>query len=111
MTFQARQGDVFVERVPARKPAGPQIGTEHSVILANGEATGHAHRVIAVDQGSDDRPAAQLFEETNGRRFLVVERSCLLTHEEHRPIALAPGSYRITLQREYEPEGIKRVAD
>ena len=111
MTFQARQGDVFVQRVPARQPAGPQIGTQSSVVLADGEATGHAHRVVAVDQSCDERPAAQVFEERSGHRFLLVERTCVLTHDEHRPIALDPGLYRITIQREYQPEGITRVAD
>jgi len=78
MMFQARQGDVFVRQVPARTPAGTAVGTQSPVILAEGEATGHTHR---------------------------------LTHDELRPIALAPGSYSVTIQREYTPEGISHVAD
>jgi len=111
MTFQARQGAVLVQQVPARKPAGIRVSTDDRVILAVERVTGHAHRVIAVDRISDDRPAAQLFEEPDGRRFLFVERACVMRHDEHEPIVVAPGTYSVTIQREYDPEGIRRVAD
>jgi hypothetical protein len=33
------------------------------------------------------------------------------TMAEHHPITLAPGFYKIVLQREYSPKGIVRVID
>ena len=56
-------------------------------------------------------PPAQLFDAPDGTRFLLVHQPCVLTHQEHAPIALAPGAYRVTRQREYTPEAIRTVAD
>jgi hypothetical protein len=111
MTFQTRQGDVLVQRVPTRTPAGTLVFDQDPVILAYGEGTGHTHRVVALDRNSNERLAAQLFEEPDGRRLLLVERACVLTHDEHWPIALAPGLYSVTIQREYESDGQRNVVD
>lgn len=58
------------------------------IILAEGEQTGHCHEVL--DAVTCDLPAAQFFEEPDGRRVLLVERPCVLRHQEHGPIALDP---------------------
>ena len=73
------------------------------IILAHGEVTGHAH---GITEGN-----AELYEE-NGVLFLHVEsETALLTHEEHGPIALPRGDFKITIQREYEPKGWRQVED
>ena len=109
--FQARQGDVFVQKVRMRARKGRAVGERGHVILARGELTGHAHEVIAAAQGGDERLAAQIFEGSDGVRYLFVERACVLTHEEHAPVAVPPGCYRVTIQREYEPAGTRTVLD
>ena len=53
------------------------------VILAHGEATGHAHEIVAVDAEPGEIPAAEFFEEPSGRRVLMVLRRCELTHQDH----------------------------
>lgn len=79
--IQIRQGDVFVEYVdelPAavtELPADPKRG----VVLAEGEATGHAHRVPKRHAGR----IAQLRSETDAR-FLRVTAPVPLRHEEHK---------------------------
>jgi hypothetical protein len=108
--FQARQGDVLIEQVKSRTPTGAAINDRGRVILAYGEVTGHAHEVLSAD-AIDALPPAQLFEESDGTRYLFVDRPCLLTHQEHGPIAIAPGCYKVTRQREYSPEAIRNVAD
>jgi hypothetical protein len=101
--FQARQGDVFVERCAAPRtkldPVPPEAGR---VILAHGEATGHAHAIPMSH--------AALFAR-GAERFLRVVKPTELLHEEHSPISLSPGTYRVTRQREYSPEGLRTVAD
>lgn len=107
-----RQGDVLVR--PARKRArkGQVVEDRGRVILAYGEVTGHAHEVVAaVNDPSIGVVASQLFEEPDGRRFLFVDRPCMLMHQEHGPIALAPGCFEVIRQREYSPGEIRRVAD
>jgi hypothetical protein len=66
------------------------------IILAEGEATGHAHAV--------DSPEAALLELAEGERYLRVDAPCDLVHEEHAAIVLDPGLYRVIRQREYGPE-------
>lgn len=106
-----RQGDVLVTAVATKKPSGAPVPLDAGrVILAYGEVTGHAHAVVA-DTPTATMPAAQLFEEPDGTRYLLVEAPCALMHEEHGRIPLAPGAYKVTRQREYSPEAIRNVAD
>jgi len=72
------------------------------VVLAEGEATGHAH----VVRGRHARlfAAGPWTAASRRTRYLVVEgKPATLVHEEHDPISVAPGSYRVLRQREYEP--------
>jgi hypothetical protein len=108
---QVRQGDVFLQQVRMRAQKGTPVTDRGRVILAYGEVTGHAHEISAADVRPADLPAAQLFEEPDGRRFLFVERACVLQHPEHGTIALAPGCYKVIRQREYNPKAIRNVAD
>ena len=102
-----RQGDVLlvpVESVPSRARA--IVDGRRRLVLAEGEATGHAH----VIRGR----RAQLFAHRPpaSTRFLVVESEpATLVHEEHDPIRIPPGAYRVVRQREYEPRGWRAVAD
>ncbi len=93
-----RHGDVLISKVSEVK--GKKLA---HLVLAEGEVTGHAHRITAGE--------AELYE-SNGVLFLkVVSEHAKLTHEEHKPIDLPKGDYEITIQREYEPEGWRNVAD
>lgn len=104
-----RQGDVLIERI-AKLPAKltPVAREGGRVILAHGEVTGHAHAI-------KDKHA-ELFapegENKEGVTFLEIRDAvAALKHDEHATINLAPGAYKITRQREYSPEEIRRVAD
>jgi len=94
-----RQGDVLL--IPASKPTtGKRL--DH-LTLAEGEVTGHRHR---ISQGE-----AQLYER-NGTLYLkVLSPTALLTHEEHHPITIPQGDWQVRIQREYEPQGWRYVAD
>lgn len=113
MTFIGRQGDVLVKRTRKQPTAQAKPVVDNGrTILAYGEVTGHAHQVVGVAIANGDPvPAQQLFEEPDGTRLLVVRRDAELRHEEHGTIALSKGTYEVIRQREYEPEGIRNVAD
>jgi hypothetical protein len=103
-----RQGDVLLIPVSGELPAGARPvprDARHRLVLALGEVTGHAHAVAARD--------AELFDAPDhaDRGFLHIRSASLLTHEEHRAIALPPGLYRVVRQREYSPDAVRRVAD
>ena len=100
-----RQGDVLLVRtdepVPESATAVDRDG--RGLVLAHGEATGHAHRIASV--------LATLYVMDKAYRLLHVEEPTELVHEEHGTIPLDPGMYRVFRQREYTPEGIRNVAD
>lgn len=90
-----RQGDVlFIPKdgikVKGSRKRGPDV-------VAQGEATGHAHRatgdfVLVCDEagkvcGID-----------------VGDGGATVVHEEHNAARLAPGGYEIVIQSEYDPE-------
>lgn len=97
-----RQGDVLIRRI---KSLPAQKGKRRiSGILAEGEVTGHAHKV-------EDVSVAEVLEVGEGLYLRVAENSVRIIHEEHAPITLAPGNYEIEIQREYAPAAIRNVAD
>ncbi len=103
-----RQGDILLQRT--RKRAIPaDVPRTSRAVLALGEATGHAHVCEAVDDVT--LPACALFDEPDGTRMLIVERPCVVRHDEHGQILLSPGAYRVVRQREYAPEGLRQVMD
>ncbi len=74
------------------------------LVLASGEASGHAHVI--------DNPDAELFDDPlTGRRFLRLVAESKLTHEEHSPIALPPGLYEVRRQRSYHPAATRFLED
>lgn len=102
--WMARQGDVLIERVTAIPAAAPrQPDVRGRVILAYGEVTGHAHTLDATD--------AVRFGPSEDAFWLRVDCETAVEHQEHAPITLAPGNYRVRRQREYSAAGERRVAD
>lgn len=93
-----RQGDVIL--LPVEQFEGKKLP---HLTLAEGEVTGHKHRIT---QGQ-----AELYEQ-NGTLYLRVNsEKALLNHEEHQTISIPQGIWLVRIQREYEPEGWRYVAD
>jgi hypothetical protein len=89
--IQYRQGDVLIERVPAKPQiCRRKIARENGrVVLAHGEVTGHAHAI--------KKPNAALFRDPKlAAIFLQVagDGPALLEHEEHTTIPLSPAITR-----------------
>jgi hypothetical protein len=104
-----RQGDVLVvpmsrEEFPRGLVQAPR-DRRNRMVLALGEATGHAHVLTG------DRVSLLCEPEDPDRLFLLIEGYGRLGHEEHGPIALSPGAYRVIRQREYFPGSIRPVSD
>ena len=102
-----RQGDVLLVRVKALPTAATEVAADRGrIILAHGEATGHAHAIV-VDR---ERPQARLWS-AEAERFLHAVEASVLTHEEHAPVEIDPGVYRVVIQTEYTPQELRRVQD
>lgn len=95
-----RQGDVMLRKVDGL-PDG--AAKEKGLVLAEGEVTGHAHRVVGT--------GATLYATPNQKRYLTVKDFCFVQHEEHGEVKLPGGCYEVVRQVEYTPERIVNVAD
>jgi len=105
-----RQGDVLIERVQSIPEGAKDITPEDRIVLAYGEVTGHAHAVYEPQTKEKPEGKARLWD-AGAERFLQVVEKTALKHEEHAPVTLDPGIYRVVNQLEYTPEDIRRVAD
>ena len=99
-----RQGDILIVAITS-EPEGERVARDAQgrIVLALGEATGHAHAIAD--------PGAELLEADGDERFLrvLIEGGVDLTHEEHAAIHLPQGDYRVIRQREFTyPEGSPR---
>ncbi|MBD1838108.1 hypothetical protein H6F78_11440 [Coleofasciculus sp. FACHB-64] len=93
-----RQGDVIL--FPAQQTEGQKLP---HLTLAEGEVTGHKHRI------SDGQ--AELYEKDGTLYLHVFSETATLTHEEHKAISIPQGRWMVRIQREYEPQGWRYVAD
>ncbi|MDX6739859.1 hypothetical protein [Actinocorallia sp. A-T 12471] len=108
-----RQGDILIqqvaaEAVPAAARALPPVPRDARgrLVLALGEATGHAHALTG--QGTLYRTPHLLSPD-----YLHLPEGGRLVHEEHGPITLPKGWFQVVRQREYVPRSFdaRPVAD
>jgi hypothetical protein len=95
-----QQGDVLIKKTSFEVEEG-RVETE---VLAEGEATGHAHRIHG------GRTAVHVVA---GIMYLKVLEACQVIHEEHKPVDVPPGTYEVYGVREYDhfEEEARRVTD
>ena len=104
-----RQGDVLL--MPISAEAVPSVAVAASrdragrFVLARGEATGHAHVIVGPDVRLLTLP------DDVDEMFLEIMTRARLAHEEHGPITVPAGWYRVVRQREYLPGTYRPVAD
>ena len=103
MTTMYRHGDVLLIRRDDEPAAETEL-PETEVIVAEGEITGHAHRVRGAGVALRDLGAGSL--------RLDVPRGGTIRHEEHHAIVLEPGTYEVRHQRTQTQPGVwERVLD
>lgn len=94
-----RQGDVLVmlTRETVITPRHKQVFDSRGTVLAEGEATGHHHRIKLPG-------TALLRAEGISDAVLTVGRDmvALLEHEEHASIEIAGGTYIVRQQQQYD---------
>jgi hypothetical protein len=104
-----RQGDILLMPCP-EIPSGavPEAPEEGLVVLAHGETSGHRHVMNAGNVAffREDGSGSGGFVKVTGPSPVD------LSHEEHAPLAIPPGNYRVVRQREYQPQARpRRVMD
>lgn len=97
--MQYRHGDLLIVKVGSLPKDAALVETK---VLADGEATGHAHRL--------EKDGVLYIKD--GQLFLEAVVDVAVVHEEHARITLSPGIYEVRRQREYQPGALPRqVAD
>ena len=90
-----QQGDVLIRRIERIPDGAKKIKpTKRGFILAEGEATGHAHRVAVSDR------VDMLTLDDN--LYLQAKWAFIVTHEEHGAVTIPPGDYGIGRVQEYD---------
>ena len=102
------QGDVLIRRIEAMPSGLKKIDPDGAYVIVTHSETGH-HHVMDADK-------AEMFQGPDLlTAFLLVRKACKLTHlrphDTHEAIKFSPGVYEVRRQREYVPEGFRRVAD
>jgi hypothetical protein len=106
---QVRQGDLLFEDMGS---VSPPILDNSDMVLANGEVTGHKHKVVKK-KGSKVVVKQKL---SNSRGLVKVvktgKKPATVKHQSHRSVKLPPRrTIRVTRQRQYTPTGERRASD
>lgn len=89
---QRAQGDVLMQRIKELPEGCKEVKRRQGrIVLQEGEATGHAHRIVDVDA---------MFYEKDGKFYLVAKQAVTVEHEEHHSQVLEPGIWEIGRIRE-----------
>jgi hypothetical protein len=114
MTEIFAQGDLLLERVEDVAPSGAVAENAEgaAMVLLEGEATGHSHAIRErVTMFRDDRLARDIPPGLYLGHVQVGSAYARVTHEEHAPLTLPRGTYRVRRQRELGPRDARILAD
>ena len=89
----AQQGDVTLRRITSLPEGEKKVIAKNTLVLAEGETTGHYHGIISED--------SELFT-IGSITVLNLKEQATLTHQEHGPITLEPGLWQVGGVREYD---------
>jgi hypothetical protein len=110
------QGDVLIikrDKLPRKlKP----VATSGGRVVVTHSETGHDHVMVLDRPKGKARPSVEMYATENPLiAWIKVNRPTALEHlrphDTHEPIMFGEGVYEIRRQREYTPEGFRRVAD
>jgi hypothetical protein len=114
MNAMFAQGDLLIERVADLEPSGTTLSPDPNgaIVLAEGELTGHRHTIHErVTMFRDDALAREIPAGLYVGHVKVEGGSAVVRHQEHAPITLLEGTYRVRRQRELEPKDAVIVSD
>lgn len=114
MSIYYQQGDVLLKKIDNLPKGCQRLDTK---VLQLGEVTGHKHQFAGEQQvdiyvSSEFAGKEQSITPDEGK-FLIVGDRAILTHEEHRPVVVEPGTYQVDIVREFDYDSMeaRRVID
>lgn len=99
-----QQGDVLIKRVASIPREAKKI--DHG-ILAEGEASGHHHRIKSAITAVLFMKGLEMYME------VLKGKEAIIGHEEHKPVIVPEGCYLVEKVQEWDPFGqeARAVAD
>lgn len=91
--YYYQQGDVILEIIEDI----PNGLKSHNEILAEGEATGHCHRIAPIDLSN-----VNVFADDKGNLYCEAVKEFTIVHPEHKPVTLPAGKYKVRKVLEYD---------
>lgn len=115
-TFQNRaaQGDLFIRRIDKLPDGAKPVAAERGAFIVAHSETGHNHiikerpNVKLYTTGDPLVSYLEVIEATEQTEALLEH---LRGHDTHETIAIPPGIFELRRQREYVPDGWRRVED
>lgn len=109
---QAAQGDMLINRIDDSEvpAAAKEISPEGNRLIVAHSETGHHHWINKAEArfyGVDNDPMVCFLRIDGDHADLFHERS----FDTHETLRLPKGTYRINRQREYTPQGWRRIED
>lgn len=101
-----RQGDIFFVKIAEEVNLSEGTPLKNGVI-AEGEQTGHAHRVSP----SSIAAGAMLVALGRAMYLRAPEAGASIVHDEHGPIQLPTGTYAVVRQQEFDGLRWRQVWD
>ena len=102
--MKIQQGDVIIKKCSKIPASAKRVKRSiRGFVLAEGEATGHAH--VIIDN-------VEVYE-ADGVLYLKNSEQVSVRHEEHKPVTLSPGIWKVEIVKEYDPfkEEARKVMD
>jgi hypothetical protein len=104
------QGDIYIRKIDALPKGVVAVPRENGNLIVTHSETGH-HHVMEAPEVTMHRLPDSIMD-----CFLVVGSGGavlehLRPHDTHETIRFEPGVYHVRRQREYTPEGWRRVED
>lgn len=107
----AAQGDLLLIRIDALPShVVQQLPTNGQHVVAHSE-TGHHHVVEASDVGFYADPKDDMKSYLVVQGIIGAQLEHLRTFDTHETLLIPPGIFELRRQREYTPEGWRRVED
>lgn len=111
LTFKnfCAQGDIYIKRISALPAEAIEVKPEDGKVIVTHSETGHHHVM--------DAEAVKMYRLPDSIMdcLLVVKKPTALEHlrqhDTHQAILFEKGTYHVRRQREYTPEGFRRVED
>ncbi len=110
----AAQGEAYIRRIDSLPEGVEKVETQGAHHVIAHSETGH-HHVMDRNKVEVYRPTTKDTSKATEILYLLVKEPTSLDHlrphDTHESLLFTEGTYKVTLQQEYTPEGYRRVMD